>query len=91
MAPLLARFAQRHPGLRLQLDLRETPWPDRHDSDAVIHIGAVRDSSWIARTLAPNARWPCASPATPAPHGTPAEPRERWNTPASAFARTTRT
>ena len=43
VAPLLARFAQRHPGLRLQLDLRETPWPDRHDSDVVIHIGAVRD------------------------------------------------
>ncbi|MFS8932143.1 LysR family transcriptional regulator [Cupriavidus taiwanensis] len=76
IAPLLACFAQAHPGLRLQLDLRETPWPDRHDSDAVIHIGAVRDSSWIARTLAPNARWLCASPAYLRQHGTPAAPRE---------------
>ncbi|MBP0620626.1 LysR family transcriptional regulator [Cupriavidus consociatus] len=79
VAPLLARFAERHPGLRLQLDLRETPWPDRHDSDAVIHIGAVRDSSWIARTLAPNARWVCASPGYLRRHGTPAEPRELLN------------
>ncbi|PLQ00355.1 LysR family transcriptional regulator [Cupriavidus pauculus] len=76
IAPLLARFAQIHPDLRLQLDLRETPWPDRHDSDAVIHIGTVRDSSWIARTLAPNARWLCASPAYLRKHGTPTEPRD---------------
>ncbi|GLC92584.1 transcriptional regulator [Cupriavidus sp. TA19] len=76
VAPLLARFAERHPGLRLQLDLRETPWPDRHDSDAVIHVGAVRDSSWIARTLAPNARWLCASPGYLRQHGTPAAPRD---------------
>lgn len=76
IAPLLARFAQRHPDLHLQLDLRETPWPDRHDSDAVIHIGTVRDSSWIARALAPNARWLCASPAYLRRHGTPGEPRD---------------
>ncbi|WP_066733083.1 LysR family transcriptional regulator [Cupriavidus sp. D384] len=76
IAPLLARFAQAHPDLRLQLDLRETPWPDRHDSDAVIHIGTVRDSSWVARTLAANARWLCASPAYLRKHGTPAEPRD---------------
>jgi len=76
IAPLLASFARIHADLRLQLDLRETPWPDRHDSDAVIHIGAVRDSSWIARTLAPNERWLCASPAYLRQHGTPAEPRD---------------
>lgn len=76
VAPLLAQFARQHPGLRLQLDLRETPWPDRHDSDAVIHVGKVRDSSWIARTLAANERWLCASPAYLRAHGTPAEPRD---------------
>ena len=76
IAPLLARFASLHPGLQLQLDLRETPWPDRHDSDAVIHIGTVRDSSWIARTLAPNARWLCASPGYLRAAGTPTEPRD---------------
>ncbi|RSD17641.1 LysR substrate-binding domain-containing protein [Pandoraea apista] len=74
VAPALARFAQLHPELRLQLDLRETPWPDKHDSDAVIHVGAVRDSSWIARALAPNERWLCASPAYLKQHGIPATP-----------------
>ncbi len=44
IAPLLSRFAKLHPQLRLHLDLRETPWPDRHDSDAVIHIGSLNDS-----------------------------------------------
>ena len=62
IAPMLARFARLHPGLGVQLDLRETPWPDRHDADAVIHIGTVRDSSWVARTLSANERWLCASP-----------------------------
>src|SRR5690606_12505548 len=48
IAPVLARLALRHPGLRVQLDLRETPWPDHHDADAVVHIGVVRDSDLAA-------------------------------------------
>ncbi|MDQ0569054.1 DNA-binding transcriptional LysR family regulator [Variovorax paradoxus] len=76
IAPMLARFARLHPSLGLQLDLRETPWPDRHDSDVVIHIGTVRDSSWVARTLAFNERWLCASPGYLRTHGTPQEPRD---------------
>ncbi|MGC7402919.1 LysR family transcriptional regulator [Pandoraea pneumonica] len=76
VAPALARFAQRHPDLHLQLDLRETPWPDKHDADAVIHVGAVRDSSWIARPLVPNDRWLCASPAYLRRFGTPTEPHD---------------
>lgn len=76
VAPMLARFARLHPGLRVQLDLRETPWPDRHDADAVIHIGTVRDSSWVARTLSANERWLCASPAYLRRHGEPRTPRD---------------
>ncbi|MCE6976521.1 LysR family transcriptional regulator [Pseudomonas frederiksbergensis] len=76
LAPLLARFAKLHPQLRLHLDLRETPWPDRHDSDAVIHIGRVNDSSWVARPLAQNERWLCASPDYLSRHGTPHAPDE---------------
>lgn len=75
VAPVLARFGRLHPDLSLQLDLRETPWPDKHDSDAVIHVGAVRDSSWIARPLAPNDRWLCASPEYLQRHGVPADPQ----------------
>jgi DNA-binding transcriptional LysR family regulator len=76
VAPMLARFARLHPGLRVQLDLRETPWPDRHDADAVIHIGTVRDSSWVARTLSANERWLCASPAYLRRQGEPRTPRD---------------
>ena len=76
VAPMLARFARLHPGLRVQLDLRETPWPDKHDADAVVHIGVVRDSSWVARTLQSNARWLCASPAYLRAHGAPKTPRD---------------
>jgi DNA-binding transcriptional LysR family regulator len=76
IAPLMAEFARAHPGLRVQLDLHETPWPDRHDADAIIHIGTVRDSSWIARTLASNERWLCASPVYLHEHGVPRAPRD---------------
>ncbi|MEQ4283330.1 LysR family transcriptional regulator [Pseudomonas syringae] len=76
IAPLLARFARLHPQLCLQLDLRETPWPDRHDSDAVIHIGSLNDSQWIAMPLAQNHRWLCVSPAYIEQHGVPSTPEQ---------------
>jgi DNA-binding transcriptional LysR family regulator len=76
VAPLLSRFSRLHPALRLQLDLREAPWPDKHDSDAVIHVGAVRDSSWVGHTLASNKRWLCASLAYLREHGTPRNPAD---------------
>ncbi|WP_417695055.1 LysR family transcriptional regulator [Pseudomonas sp.] len=76
IAPLLARFARLHPQLCLHLDLRETPWPDRHDSDAVIHIGNLSDSQWVARLLSHNARWLCVSPAYLERHGTPSSPEQ---------------
>lgn len=63
VAPLLATFAAAHPRITLSLDLMETPWPDRRNADVVVHIGEVRDSSWVAHPLLPNDRWLCASPA----------------------------
>ena len=62
VAPLLAKFARQHPRIELSLDLLETPWPTRRDADLVIHIGEVRDSSWVAHPLADNERWVCAAP-----------------------------
>lgn len=76
VAPLLSRFSRLHPALQLQLDLRETPWPDRHNSDAVVHVGSVRDSSWVGHTLAANDRWLCASPGYLREHGTPRGPAD---------------
>lgn len=76
IAPLIVRLARLYPELDVQLDLRETPWPERSEADIVFHIGAVRDSSWVARTIADNGRWVCASPAYLKKHGAPQTPRE---------------
>jgi len=63
VAPLLGQFCALHPRIELSLDLLETPWPAKRNADVVIHIGEVRDSSWVAHPLAVNERWLCASPA----------------------------
>ncbi len=76
VAPMIARFAARHPAVRLTLDLSEKPWTDSGDADVVIHIGAVRDSTWVAHLLARNARWVCASPAYLRRRGIPTDPRD---------------
>jgi DNA-binding transcriptional LysR family regulator len=77
IAPLLGRFAATHQSIEVQLDLLETPWPARRDADVVIHVGEVRDSSWIAHPLAPNERWICASPSyLKTSRSKPGEPRE---------------
>lgn len=74
LAPVLARFAKLHPKLKIELDLKETPWPDRNNCDAVVHIGPISDSSWTAQVLASNERWLCASPNYLQKHGTPTKP-----------------
>src|ERR1700756_4634920 len=76
LAPVLARFAKLHPKLRVELDLRETPWQDRSLCDAVIHIGSISDSSWTAHVLASNDRWLCASPPYLKANGTPVGPQD---------------
>lgn len=76
LAPLLARFAKLHPKLRIEFDLRETPWPDRSNCDAVIHIGSISDSSWTAQVLASNERWLCASPSYLKENGNPITPED---------------
>ncbi|OCT29987.1 LysR family transcriptional regulator [Pseudomonas putida] len=76
LAPMLARFAKLHPKLKIELDLKETPWPDRNNFDAVIHIGSISDSSWTAQVLAANERWLCASPLYLQKHGMPDTPSD---------------
>lgn len=76
IAPAVAGFAKAHPQVRPVLELLETPWPDKRDADVVVHIGVVRDSSWVAHVLARNVRWVCASPAYLKAQGVPAHPRE---------------
>jgi DNA-binding transcriptional LysR family regulator len=76
IAPAVAQFSKAHPLVRPVLELLETPWPDKRDADVVVHVGAVRDSSWVAHLLARNVRWVCASPAYLKMHGELAHPRE---------------
>jgi DNA-binding transcriptional LysR family regulator len=76
IAPAVAGFVKTHPRVRPVLELLETPWPDKRDADVVIHIGMVRDSSWVAHLLARNVRWGCASPSYLKTHGVPTHPRE---------------
>jgi DNA-binding transcriptional LysR family regulator len=76
VAPAVIQFKKAHPAIRPTLELVESPWPDKRDADVVIHIGEVRDSSWVAYLLARNARWLCASPAYLRAHGQPKHPRD---------------
>lgn len=72
IAPLIARFNQRHPGVTVELglsdrlvDLVEERW------DVAIRIGRLADSRLIARKLADMRMVICAAPAYLARCGTP--------------------
>ncbi|UMY18464.1 LysR family transcriptional regulator [Methylobacterium organophilum] len=75
IAPALAAFAAAHPAVSVELglndrrvDLIEEGW------DLAVRIGALGDSSLIARTLAPCRIAVCAAPDYLARHGTPHRP-----------------
>ena len=72
IAPLLADFADRHPKVTIELglndrlvDLAEEGW------DLAIRIGRLRESSMVARRLAPNRLVVCAAPSYLDRHGIP--------------------
>jgi DNA-binding transcriptional LysR family regulator len=72
IAPRLAAFAARYPGVTIDLglndrliDLAEEGW------DLAIRIGALRDSSLVARRLARCRMMICAAPSYLAARGTP--------------------
>lgn len=76
IAPLIAEFSLANPGLRISLGLSENPWAQNQDADVVIHIGNIRDTSWIAHRLARNERWVCASPKYLRNFGEPTDPAQ---------------
>lgn len=72
IAPILPRFAARHPALTIDLgladrvvDLLEERW------DLAIRVGRMNDSSLVARKLAPLRLMVCAAPSYLKEHGTP--------------------
>lgn len=77
VAPLISRFARKHPQVEVQLQLSVNPPPLTADAfDVCIRFGAPPDSRMIARQIAPNRRLLCASPAYLARHGMPKVPND---------------
>jgi len=77
LSPLVARFAHRHPKLRITLILedRDTDLFDEA-ADLAIRIGYPSDSSMIAKTIGQVPRYVCASPAYLEQRGTPKKPQD---------------
>ncbi len=76
-SPLIPAFLREYPGV--PIDLRMTNQiVDLVDDgiDLAIRIGALKDSTLVARKLATNRRVLCASPAYLAEHGTPRHPAD---------------
>lgn len=77
VAPVISRFARRHPAVQVQLQLTAHPPPVTSDSfDVCIRFGAPPDAHVLARRLAANRRLLCASPGYVARHGEPGTPRD---------------
>lgn len=62
VAPVLRDFHLAYPNVKASLNLSDNPLADSAGADVVIHIGELKDSSWVAHVLAPNERFLCASP-----------------------------
>ncbi|MGQ9369969.1 LysR family transcriptional regulator [Azospirillum sp. A39] len=77
LAPAVAVFLERHPAIEIDIDLNDR-YVDLIDEgyDVAVRIGRLRDSSLIARRLAPNRRVVVASPAYLEARGTPRTPDE---------------
>jgi DNA-binding transcriptional LysR family regulator len=75
--PRLAGFAERHAGLRIQIQLADR-WHDliREAVDVAFRLGRLVDSSATARLVATIPRLVVASPEYLAIHGAPAEPED---------------
>ena len=77
VTPLVPRFAERYPKVRLALSLSDRNVNVIEEGfDVAVRIAQLEDSSLAARRLAPNRRVVCASPEYLRRHGTPRTPAE---------------
>ncbi|CAB3725116.1 LysR family transcriptional regulator [Paraburkholderia rhynchosiae] len=76
LAPMIARYLQAHPEVRVELTLADR-FIDLIDEayEAAIRLGALSDSTLIARPLMPYRLVACASPAYLAERGEPLTPQ----------------
>ncbi len=72
LAPVIAEYAQRYPSVQVQLNLSDRPVGLMEEGvDVAVQIGALADSSMIARRIAEVQLQICAAPAYLARHGVP--------------------
>ena len=72
LAPVIAEYAQRYPSVQVQLNLSDRPVGLMEEGvDVAVQIGALADSSMIARRIAEVQLQICAAPAYLARHGEP--------------------
>lgn len=86
VVPLLARLAQQHPALEFDLRLTDTQIDViKEGVDLTIRIGALQDSSLVARRFATQTLKLCASPVHLQTHGRPRTLADLDAHPAVAF------
>jgi DNA-binding transcriptional LysR family regulator len=77
VAPAVLRFLQRHRGVQVELDLADRVVPLLDEGfDVGIRIGALADSSLVARSIGAVRRVVVASPAFLRRHGVPKRPQD---------------
>ncbi|GAB2485109.1 MAG: LysR family transcriptional regulator [Comamonas sp.] len=77
VAPVIAEYCRKHPGVDVQLQLSADPPALSDDAfDVCVRFGEPPDARVIARFLAPNRRLLCAAPRYLREHGTPQAPAE---------------
>lgn len=77
LSEVVAEFLLEHPQIQLDMVLTDQPLDLIQDGiDVAFRVGALADSSLIARTLGEVSGILCASPAYLAQHGTPKHPNE---------------
>jgi DNA-binding transcriptional LysR family regulator len=77
VAPIISRFARKHPEVDVQLQCSVNPPPLTDDAyDVCVRFGEPPDGRVVARRIAPNRRLLCASPAYLAKHGHPKVPND---------------
>lgn len=75
--PAIDEFLALYPGIRLDLRMSDRIIDMAANGiDVAVRIGPLRDSSMVARVLAPNRLWLCAAPAYLSARGTPQRPEE---------------
>ena len=72
LAPVIAEYAQRYPSVQVQLNLSDRPTGLMEEGvDVEIHIGALPDSSLVARRIAEVQLIVCGTPEYLERHGVP--------------------